>query len=428
MIGETRDLETAQIAIQASLTGHLVFTTLHTNDAPGAITRLIDMGVEPFLISSTLEAVLGQRLLRSICRQCRTAYQPNEALLAESGIARRDIGEKQFYYGKGCDACNDTGYKGRKGIYELLKITDPIRELINERAPTVTLKQKAIELGMVTLFMPRYNYVAPGARGQEATGLLEAASTNEAIGELRQAGYFPTSVYQEDKSGPNGKEARRRAAKMARMTRPRAKTSIVLFQRKKIKPKVLMIFTRQLATLIDSGLPLLRSLNVLAKQEPDAVLKNTINKLADAVQGGNTFSDALAFHPRIFNDLYVNMVKAGEVGGVLELVLNRLAEFQEKAAKIKNKVVAAMVYPVIVMTMAVTNHGFSPCLHCAEVRNDLSRHARQQTATGRHPVCDRSEQRHERAWPAFAWRCDCHGGSLQVGRSHAHRPIRDRSF
>lgn len=151
MIGETRDLETAQIAIQASLTGHLVFTTLHTNDAPGAITRLIDMGVEPFLISSTLEAVLGQRLLRSICRQCRTTYQPNENLLAEVGLSRTDIGDKEFFYGKGCDACNNTGYKGRRGIYELLKITDPIRELINERAPTVTIKQKAIELGMVTL-------------------------------------------------------------------------------------------------------------------------------------------------------------------------------------------------------------------------------------------------------------------------------------
>jgi type IV pilus assembly protein PilB len=151
MVGETRDLETAQIAIQASLTGHLVFTTLHTNDAPGAITRLIDMGVEPFLISSTLEAVLGQRLLRSICRQCRTTYKPSETLLAELRIARQDIGAKQFFYGKGCDACNNTGYKGRKGIYELLRITDPIRELINERAPTVTLKQKAVELGMVTL-------------------------------------------------------------------------------------------------------------------------------------------------------------------------------------------------------------------------------------------------------------------------------------
>src|SRR5438034_3783676 len=145
---------------------------------------------------------------------------------------------------------------------------------------------------------------------------------------------------------------------MARITRPRARTSIVLFQGKKVKAKVLMIFTRQLATLIDSGLPLLRSLNVLSKQERDTVLKNTINKVADGVQGGNTFSDALALHPKIFNDLYVNMVKAGEVGGVLELVLNRLAEFQEKAAKIKNKVVAAMVYPVIVMTMAVAIMGF----------------------------------------------------------------------
>jgi type IV pilus assembly protein PilB len=151
MVGETRDVETAQIAIQASLTGHLVFTTLHTNDAPGAITRLIDMGVEPFLISSTLEAVLGQRLLRSICRQCRTTYKPSETLLTELGISAQDIGEKQFFYGKGCDACNNTGYKGRKGIYELLRISDPIRELINERAPTVTLKQKAVELGMITL-------------------------------------------------------------------------------------------------------------------------------------------------------------------------------------------------------------------------------------------------------------------------------------
>src|SRR5713101_5888813 len=205
--------------------------------------------------------------------------------------------------------------------------------------------------------MPRYNYVALDARGQEASGLVEAASSNEAIGQLRQAGYFPTSVYEEAKSGPDGKVSRR-AAKMARVTRPRAKTNIVLFQRKKIKPKILMIFTRQLATLIDSGLPLLRSLNVLAKQERDAVLRNTINKLADGVQGGNTFSDALALHPRIFNDLYVNMVKAGEIGGVLELVLNRLAEFQEKAAKIKNKVKSAMVYPVIVMTMAVAIMGF----------------------------------------------------------------------
>ena len=206
--------------------------------------------------------------------------------------------------------------------------------------------------------MPRFNYVALDARGQEATGLVEAASTNDAIGRLRQAGYFPTSVYEEAIARAESKVDRRRAAKIARASKPRAKTSIALFQRTKIKSKILMIFTRQLATLIDSGLPLLRSLTVLAKQERDKVLKNTINKLADSVQGGNTFSDALALHPKIFNDLYVNMVKAGEVGGVLELVLNRLSEFQEKAAKIKNKVVAAMVYPMIVITMAVAIMGF----------------------------------------------------------------------
>ena len=200
--------------------------------------------------------------------------------------------------------------------------------------------------------MPRYTYVALDARGQESTGLVEARSSNEAIGQLRQAGYFPTSVYEEGKGGADGKVSRA-AAKAARAARPRTKISMVLFQRKKVKPKTMMIFTRQLATLIDSGLPLLRGLNVLAKQERDTVLRNTINKLADGVQGGSTFSESLAQHPLIFNHLYVNMVKAGEVGGVLELVLRRLAEFQEKAQKIKNKVVAAMVYPIIVMTMAI---------------------------------------------------------------------------
>jgi len=151
MVGETRDVETAQIAVQASLTGHLVFSTLHTNDAPGAVTRLIDMGVEPFLISSSLEGVLAQRLIRRICSNCRVAYEPTESVLNQLGLSPHDIGDKDFYYGTGCDACNNTGYKGRKGIYELLDITDPIREQINQRAPTVVMKQKAIELGMRTL-------------------------------------------------------------------------------------------------------------------------------------------------------------------------------------------------------------------------------------------------------------------------------------
>ena len=151
MVGEMRDLETAQISIQASLTGHLVLSTLHTNDSPGAVTRLIDMGVEPFLISSTLVAVLGQRLVRTICKSCRTPFEPTESQLAMLNLSPHDLGDKVFYYGRGCATCNDTGYRGRKGIFELLTINDAIRALINERAPTVVLRQKAVELGMVTL-------------------------------------------------------------------------------------------------------------------------------------------------------------------------------------------------------------------------------------------------------------------------------------
>jgi type IV pilus assembly protein PilC len=165
-------------------------------------------------------------------------------------------------------------------------------------------------------------------------------------------------VVEEGKGGvPKVKAKKERAAKAPAVAKKGGRGP-ALFKRKGIKGKVLMIFTRQLATLIDAGLPLLRGLTVLAKQEKDVVLKATINHLADAVQGGSTFSEGLAQHPVIFNKLYINMVKAGELGGVLELVLNRLAEFQEKAQKIKNKVVAAMFYPVVVLFIAMAIMGF----------------------------------------------------------------------
>ena len=205
--------------------------------------------------------------------------------------------------------------------------------------------------------MARFNYIALDSRGQESTGLVEAVSANDAIGQLRQAGYFPTSVYEEGRGGVVEKKARR-APKDVKAAPATKGKGIVLFQRKTVKTKTLMVFTRQLATLIDAGLPLLRGLNVLAKQERDLVLKNTINQIADSVQGGSTFSESLGQHPRIFNKLYMNMVKAGELGGVLELVLGRLAEFQEKAQKVKNRVVAAMVYPVIVLGLATAIMAF----------------------------------------------------------------------
>jgi len=151
MVGEIRDLETAQIAVQASLTGHVVLSTLHTNDAPGAVTRLIDMGLEPFLISASLEGILGQRLVRRICPTCRTAYEPDSELIDVLGIDPIEVADKQFYYGKGCAECSQTGYRGRQGLFEMMGITDVIRDLITQKAPTLVLKQKALEQGMRTL-------------------------------------------------------------------------------------------------------------------------------------------------------------------------------------------------------------------------------------------------------------------------------------
>ncbi|MEN8693663.1 MAG: GspE/PulE family protein [Akkermansiaceae bacterium] len=151
LVGEMRDFETSQIAIQASLTGHLVLSTLHTNDAAGAVTRLVDMGSEPFLVAASLEGILAQRLLRTICADCKVPYEPSEAILSQLGVAPHELGDKAFYTGRGCKTCGNTGYKGRAGLFELLDVTDPIRDLIIERAPSVVLKQKAIELGMTTL-------------------------------------------------------------------------------------------------------------------------------------------------------------------------------------------------------------------------------------------------------------------------------------
>ncbi|MBM4156444.1 MAG: type II/IV secretion system protein [Lentisphaerae bacterium] len=151
LVGEIRDKETAEIAIQASLTGHLVFSTLHTNDASGAVTRLIDMGVEPFLISSTLEAVLGQRLVRTICPHCKTPYQPEQHHLDQLNLTREQVGDRPFYFGAGCKECNQTGYRGRRGIFEYLRVTEPVQNLINQRKPTLIIRDKAIEMGMRTL-------------------------------------------------------------------------------------------------------------------------------------------------------------------------------------------------------------------------------------------------------------------------------------
>ena len=169
MVGEMRDLETAQIAVQASLTGHLVLSTLHTNDAPGAVTRLLDLGVEPFLLASTLEAVLAQRLLRRVCPECKTARLHSESALRQLGFDPAQFGGRPCYTGQGCPACRHTGYRGRLGIYEYLPVNDELRDLIVAGASLMQLRQKAAAFGMTTL------------RAAGVRALLEGETTLEEV-------------------------------------------------------------------------------------------------------------------------------------------------------------------------------------------------------------------------------------------------------
>ncbi len=200
--------------------------------------------------------------------------------------------------------------------------------------------------------MPKYSYVALDARGQESKGVIEVASQNEAIGRVKEMGLFPTKIFEAEKvKEKGGKKAKAPAKKGGKKGAMDIQITIP-FLSGRVKPKVLTTFTRQLATLVDAGLPLLRGLRVLEKQERNRTLKDILGELSLSIEGGSTFSEALAQHPKVFNRLFVNMVKAGELGGVLEVVLKRLAEFSEKAQKIKGKVKAAMFYPTAVLIVA----------------------------------------------------------------------------
>ena len=210
--------------------------------------------------------------------------------------------------------------------------------------------------------MPKFTYVAMDQKGKEQKGTIEVASQNEAIGRVKEMGLFPTKIVEVDKVKEKGEKGGAKKAGAAPKAAGGKKKGISINLKipglgSGVKSKVLTTFTRQLATLVDAGLPLLRGMRVLEKQERNQALKRIIGELALSVEGGSTFSEALAQHPKVFNRLYVNMVKAGELGGVLEVVLNRLSEFQEKAQKIKGKVVAAMFYPVAVLVVAVAIMG-----------------------------------------------------------------------
>jgi type IV pilus assembly protein PilC len=197
--------------------------------------------------------------------------------------------------------------------------------------------------------MPKFAYVAMNEKGVEVSGTVNADNTVSAINQIREMGYFPTSVSAQKKKKADAAEAAKEAG---------LSLQIKFLSKKTVKSKILALFTRQLATLIDAGLPLLKSLRVLESQQKPGPLKVALVNMGGAVEGGSTFSEALADHPKLFNKLFVNMVKAGEAGGVLEIVLNRMAEFLEKSEKLKSKVKSAMIYPIAVITVAAGVLGF----------------------------------------------------------------------
>src|ERR1017187_4548767 len=225
--------------------------------------------------------------------------------------------------------------------------------------------------------MPKYNYVAMDAHGKESKGTLEVASQNEAIGRVKEMNLFPTKIVEVQTAKNKSDRKAGPASKAGVKAKGKGKGFNVNLNIKipglsgRVKSKVLTTFTRQLATLVDAGLPLLRGLRVLEKQERNPTLKSIIAELAVAIEGGSTFSEGLAQHPKVFNRLFVNMVKAGELGGVLEVVLNRLSEFMEKAQKIKGKVVAAMFYPVAVLVVAVAILSIRSEEHTSELQSPM---------------------------------------------------------
>jgi len=206
LVGEIRDLETAEMAVQASLTGHLVFSTLHTNNAAASVTRLIDMGVEPFLITSTLEAVLGQRLVRTVCPLCKIPYSPTDEELAAFNVSREDVADITFYIGKGCEECGNTGYKGRMGIFELLVVSEEIRDLILERASADEINRVAIQQGMQTMREDGWTKICiglttfeevtrqtPSEEFEEIYGKAAPSAQREPVAEIKETEVVPES-------------------------------------------------------------------------------------------------------------------------------------------------------------------------------------------------------------------------------------------
>ncbi|CAG0909254.1 unnamed protein product, partial [Cyprideis torosa] len=319
MVGEIRDLETAEIAVQSSLTGHLVFSTLHTNTAVGAVTRLRDMGVEPFLLSSTLLGVLAQRLVRRLCPHCK---EPHEATPAERQKLNLSIDSPSTIWSpKGCDACNNSGYLGRSGLYELVVVDSEMQTMIHDGASEQKLEAAA-----------RKN--TAGIRNDGVDKILEGiTSVDEVMRLLREKELVPLEIHEVKDSGPKGSGLKISRGSMSSLD--------------------LALVTRQMATLLQAGTPLEETLGAIANQTSKKIVNRTMLGVRGKVVEGYSLADSLGQFPNTFPELYRATIAAGENSGHLDAVLERLADYTENHQAMQQKITSALIYPVLLTGIAI---------------------------------------------------------------------------
>ncbi len=430
LVGEVRDADTARIAVQSALTGHLVLSSLHGTDSVAALHRMLDMGIESFLVASSVVAVVGQRLVRRICDACKEEYTPEpeelEFYLAEGGAAK-----SKFWHGAGCTFCAGTGYRDRIGIYELLRLTPELRRLIVGWATQEELRRLAVSAGHAHADaggrspwsratsrpsarssapctgaeeepMPRFAYVAVDPTG----ATIEGARKGETIGDVR-------SWLKGNELYPVKIEERRRKLLDFEITS------------EKLKKRELMHFSRQLAVFIKAGIPIITALETIADEAGDKVLRRVIADMVERLGQGSTFADAAAAHPEAFPAYYTGVLRSAELTGKLDETVDSLAQYLDREIEARSKVISALVYPAIVMVMAVftiviLRPDRAPAVQEA-VRRARRRAAAVDPDAARHrPVVDRPlvhPGRHLRS-PSRSSSCGC-------GRRDAGRHRRD---
>jgi hypothetical protein len=339
MVGEIRDVETAEIAIQASLTGHLVLSTLHTNDSASAVTRLVDMGIEPFLVASSLSVVVAQRLVRKLCPACRAPYTPTAAQWGNLGLSTAP--PVPFYAAGGCAACLNTGYLGRVGLFEILPADDRLRALILTRsdADGIVVRRFA---RMRTILAAGAEKVCAGSPPRK-----RSCGSRRKIDGTATVPTFDTRRSPRPASSGKGASTRKPPAARKKLHadgctafgrgKPEGRrllSSLSLLGTQEFLP----LLTRQLSTLVGAGVPVVSALQSLGSQVDDPEVRRVIAELQEAVRGGIPFGKAIEAHPKMFPELYASMVRAGEEGGMLPLSLSRLADHLEDQARTRNRV------------------------------------------------------------------------------------------